>query len=107
MFDDFGLIAALVGIFVSTLLAQTTKHQSVSQVAAVLGAINIPLCIALIWRAAMSLGWWTILAFIVVSLASGFFSGILVRGGMLWMQYKTQSLQGVVVILCTLLAWGY
>ncbi|MEQ6971044.1 hypothetical protein [Pectobacterium polaris] len=107
MHNDWGLIAALIGIAVSTLLAQTTKHQSVSPTAAVLGTLNIPLCIALIWRVALSLGWWTVLAFVVVSLISGTFSAVLARKGMGWLLYATQALQGIVVIACTVLAWVY
>lgn len=107
MHNDWGLIAALIGIAVSTLLAQTTKHQSVSSTAAVLSLLSIPLLISLIWRTALSLGWWTILAFIVASLISGTFSAILARKGMVPLLYTTQSLQGVVVIVCTVLAWVY
>lgn len=101
---DYGLVIALIGLVFSTALAMVLKHAQ-NNFLAILGLINIILTVALIWRVALSIGWWTILAFILVGFFSGFLAAYTARKNWTHLYYGTTSVQAIVVAACTAAAW--
>lgn len=101
---DYGYVIALVGLVFSLALAMVLKHAQ-SNFLAIIGVINILFIIALLWRVAISIGWWTILAFVLVGFFTGFLAAYSERKNWVHLYYGTTSIQAIVVAACTVAAW--
>jgi hypothetical protein len=110
-----GLCLALAGLSAGLAFGQYIRRFPISgPIAATCGILAIPTFIAAVWRIAQSLGWWTILIFIVVSLLVGTINGFVMMGAMrspseagFRRMQGLQTVAGVTSVGATIAAWFF
>lgn len=100
-----GTIIAFVGLGALLSFAQTNKHMSAGPASAVMGLLTIPAAIALLWKISEDLGWWTIAAFVGVSLFVGTLNAIYIRKHGAASLFSMQPILGVMFIGAAVGAW--
>lgn len=100
-----GAIVAGIGLLGLLYFAHTSRFASSGSLGTVLGLLSIPMGIALLWRLALTAGWWTILIFLVTSFFVGFTSGNFIRKNGIEPLIDLQPLQGGVALVCALTSW--
>lgn len=99
-----GLLISLGGMLMSFMFAQTARHMTVGPISATAWALTIPIMISLLWNTATRVGWWTVAAFIGLSIAAGVINGLLLRRGRALL-YNAQPLQAILMIGAAVGCW--
>ncbi len=69
---EVAFLMVVLGITISVVLGSSTKMGTSGPLGTFFGVLLIPVIIALLWKSAMLVGWWTIAVFIGLSLIAGF-----------------------------------
>lgn len=102
---DIGLGIAFAGLWALLAFAQTSKHMITNSLNSILNLLLIPAAISLLWRIALDFQWWTILIFVVVSLAVGTVAAIFSRRYGRGFMFSFQTLYGLFFGVSAITCW--
>lgn len=101
-----GAILASFGLIPLVAFAQSTKLGTSGKIGAVFAITQIPAGVALLWRVADDLSWWTAIVFIVASLIAGAINAAMMRrneAGRLSIVFA-QPMMGFAFTLCAIVS---
>ena len=85
---------------------QTARHLAIGRVGKVLSPLIVPVAVAAVWRVALDLHWWTIVAFVFVALVVGTINGFAIRSTGKASIYSMQPLVGLLAVGCVGTSWA-
>lgn len=103
--NDAGLVAAAGGLLTAFAFAQTSRHHTVGRLGMIVGLLTIPLFVALCWRVALDLHWWTIPVAVTAAVLAGMINGVYVRSAGTAGLYRMQPLVGGAFLILTIASW--
>ena len=93
---------ALAALFLCIAFSRSLRGGFSGPIATTLGAVQIPMAAAILWLLALLIGWWTVAAFVGVSLLVG----LLIRRDNLQAWINVQMMTGGGALLCLAAAWA-
>lgn len=100
-----GIGIAVLGVLSLLIFSTTSRRVASGPIGTFYGLMTLPIGIALLWRLAVGIGWWTVLVFVAASFVSGFFTAKIIRAQGLEALVTGQPLQGTLALLCAAGSW--